>query len=904
MRKVALLMLIVVSLILLINLNTVISWSINYFNNTLTNEEIDFTGNENVTRYIRIPRNVTFVTTADISVTDLNASGAWLEVGTPDGNREWAGNIGFNLDNVTAHFAFDDTNNVGNNSNGTLGPDYILNLGIGQNSLCTNCGSGSLEWNITPVGVLNYSNLNHEIIDFATGCGTTVRGCSICYWFNGTITDNDAVISISANPLTPNTNNFVWVSAGTAMRFDIYNSAGTQTWANQTLIGHDLDYPDLFCLLMNSSDGTHTYVELWSNITEVQNMSGSGWSSNDDIIHIGSNVGIYNAMSANVDIDELLFINHFLVPSEISDLYNSGLGNKPNLTTAEATGNIRTAINDYLDVCEWADNYCYINATFHSDKLSTINVTSMSFDNVGIVVEAEVYNTSAYETDSETFWINLSYDNDSYSSISANLVYNLTNYAGTQTGAGSNIEFTRTIDIPSVVNSVSKDFYWEVALVNSSGTHYENSTTHSQSIDVINFALCDDSYNIKFLNISFKDEDTDAHIDGRIDFEANYYLGSGTFIEKLDYDSSTTHNYNFTFCADPTNRTFYVNSTKLNWKNDTSYALRSSLINWILTNATTEQTLYLLDDADGQYVTFQVVSASDQPISDVNVLAQRTIDSTLTTVGNDNTDDAGSVTFWLNPDYTHTFTFTKSGYSTYTTSLKPTEDIYTITLSSSIEVNGTEFTRGIYYNIEPKDFVLINDTEYLFAFNITSDYFVLDSYGFVLLNSSDYYLDEASGTGEAGGNDAYVVVDTNGHERIKMEWYYYTNGTYINGTSSWRVGDFYEGEFSVKSIADDIQALIGTEGFNEFTLALIAIALTFIITGVLSYVSGIQSPLAIVGIICGLTALFDYLGFYKLINPEFMIGGDVVWNGEFFLTIIVSLIFLGYIFYEIREQRT
>ena len=179
----------------------------------------------------------------------------------------------------------------------------------------------------------------------------------------------------------------------------------------------------------------------------------------------------------------------------------------------------------------------------------------------------------------------------------------------------------------------------------------------------------------------------------------------------------------------------------------------------------------------------------------------------------------------------------------------------------------------------------------------------MDSYGFILYNSSGFYLDEDSGTSGAGGNDAFVVFNTAGHQDIEMQWYYYTNDTYVNGTYAWRVGDYYEGEFSLKNTFDDIKALIGYSGFNEFSLALIAIFLTFIITGVICYVSGIQSPLAIVGMICGLTALFDYVGFYKITNAGSRVGGEVIWDGQYFVTIMVLLIFLGYLFYEIREQR-
>jgi hypothetical protein len=61
---------------------------INTFNNSLSTETLVFTGNENVTRYLRVFKDAN-ITEANITLDIPIGSNPWLEVGTNDGTYEW-----------------------------------------------------------------------------------------------------------------------------------------------------------------------------------------------------------------------------------------------------------------------------------------------------------------------------------------------------------------------------------------------------------------------------------------------------------------------------------------------------------------------------------------------------------------------------------------------------------------------------------------------------------------------------------------------------------------------------------------------------------------------------------------------------------------------------------------------
>jgi hypothetical protein len=246
------------------------------------------------------------------------------------------------------------------------------------------------------------------------------------------------------------------------------------------------------------------------------------------------------------------------------------------------------------------------------------------------------------------------------------------------------------------------------------------------------------------------------------------------------------------------------------------------------------------------YVTFQVINIGDQPLSGVEVNAYRTIDLISTNVGTGITGDDGSVTFWLNPDFSHTFTFEKTGYTTYTTTLTPTQSSYTITLGGSSSSTGggvsTDYTRGIRLYTYPKTKELQNDTSYNFIFNITSSYWEIDSYGFSLRLSNGTIVDSAVDSTEGSGTS--INYDVNNQSIIYMDYFYEVDDNYINGTTHWVISNSLNTDWSIKTFFEDTEEYMdsGLFGIDNFGRLLISFLLLFLVVGIVGYKFGVVNP--------------------------------------------------------------
>ena len=58
---------------------------------------------------------------------------------------------------------------------------------------------------------------------------------------------------------------------------------------------------------------------------------------------------------------------------------------------------------------------------------------------------------------------------------------------------------------------------------------------------------------------------------------------------------------------------------------------------------------------------------------------------------------SGAITMWLNPDFIHEFTFTKSPYTTLTRSFAPTQSSYTITMGGETggDSGRNDYVKGV-----------------------------------------------------------------------------------------------------------------------------------------------------------------------------------------------------------------
>lgn len=525
---------------------------------------------------------------------------------------------------------------------------------------------------------------------------------------------------------------------------------------------------------------------------------------------------------------------------------NGSLFNSTTNTTFNSTNGTRMfvqnfQINNYL----WNVKVCGINATGTS---CDSDLGNYSF-NVGSNLTGELHNSTTYETEDEDFILNLTIPPSS-TITNPYLNYNGTLYSATINDLGSNqYSITKTLDIPEGIGSNSFFYKWDLDGIN------ETSINYTQSVSQSLFARCNSTLTIRYINFTFQDEGNLSVIDASIPTSTfTYWLGSGLQNKTLNFIGA--ENNSFAFCFSPQNRSlnidYSLSYTKSGYQQRTTESITS------LSNLTTNKTLYLLADADGLFVTFQVVNTAEQPIEGVYVTANRTINGTTTLVGSGTTGAAGSVTFWLNPDFQHTLIFSKSGYDTYTTSLIPTQSSYTIQLVTGEIVATEDYTKGVTYSILPAENTVINATVIPFNFTISTSFWTLEEYGFVIRNSSGASLGSVSDNTGTGGI-VNLNINTSNYTSIVMDYYWVIEGNYTNSSRTWLIYNEEGTSWSIKQWFSDFSTYInsGMFGLDGFGKGIIIFLIILTFTGMMSWKYGLTSPAALAGIIWFLVYFFE-----------------------------------------------
>ena len=488
-------------------------------------------------------------------------------------------------------------------------------------------------------------------------------------------------------------------------------------------------------------------------------------------------------------------------------------------------------------------NYTIQGVGNDTESYESTNGT-LNFNLSRYFINSITFNSTTYETATETYSINIT-SNNSLTAVS--LLFNGTEYSMSKSGS----VWSKTLEIPtSSVGNNSIQFN-----LTYGGVDYSSNISY-QYVNNTYFTICNSTYTNDFLNLLFKDEGNLSSINAGLTLSTfTYSLTSGGTTKEYQY-INTTEQSNFSFCAYPTDRTFYV-TPYVQYKQGTDYPQRI----WnpsvqTYTSTATNQSLYLLSSVDGIYVTFQIINTADQLISGVDVTAVREISGSDVEVASGTTSAAGSVTFWLNPDFVHTFTFSKTGYDTYSYDDTPTQTSYTVTLGQAQSVQNDTF-RGIDYSLIPTNTYLENDTNYTFGFNLTSSYWDVSEYGFSLRLANGTTIDGGS-TGTEG-TELTLSYDVNNQSIIYMDYYWVINGNYTRATRYWIVQNTeYEG-YSIKTFFTDLNSYLdsGLFGLDNFGRILIVFMILFISVGAVSYKFGVVSPLGVMTLMFAIVFFFD-----------------------------------------------
>lgn len=312
------------------------------------------------------------------------------------------------------------------------------------------------------------------------------------------------------------------------------------------------------------------------------------------------------------------------------------------IITNQANSTSRYIDDFVLDAYTWNVYACSQNTSITICDFASENRTL----NVGASVGSATYLNRTYETSNEQFNQNITllagatlYD--------VNVVYNGTTHTGTFTDLGSDAyDLESKFDLPRHTTSTNMSFFWRLTYERTDGSFlFQNLTTRNQTVSPINMSHCksSDAYNDnRTLNFtsSFEVNETDVTT---FDFYGTfqYWLGTGNVRKNLSINSAGINN--ISICINPRNLTYY-SDTVIQYEK-TSYVKRNYyLVNSSLTNSTNDIALFLLDNTLSTTFIIDVIDSVRVAVADAYIYIQRYYPGTNSfhTVEMARTDEGGS----------------------------------------------------------------------------------------------------------------------------------------------------------------------------------------------------------------------------------------------------------------------
>jgi hypothetical protein len=418
----------------------------------------------------------------------------------------------------------------------------------------------------------------------------------------------------------------------------------------------------------------------------------------------------------------------------------------------------------------------------------------------------------------------------------------------------------------------------------------DNST---QQVNLTLFTHTNSTYPTQFLNISFKDENSLSNLNESIPTsQFIYYLGSGTVNKTLNFINNTD-NFNYSFSG-TTGGTLLKVLPVIQYRRVSDYPQRIWEPTLKLYNSTiTNQILYSLNTNDGIFVTYQVLDNSEQPISGVDVTSTRIVSGKTIQVSSGFTDISGTVTFWVNPDFQHTTTFSKEGYESLIFIHFPTQNAYTLNLGGEVEIEPICFS-GINQLVKPSESFLWQNELYDFNYTVSSSYWNLTSFQFILSYGNGTLIGSNSSTSSNGGIISLNDINVSDSSSILMSYFFEIDGDcgQIVGSKVWITQSTEGTEYSIKYLFTQINSYLslGLFGIDNFGRILLCFVIIVFMVGGMSKRYGLASEPAMMGILFGSVFMLD-VGLNLI--PIITIGS--ISAMPYFLTYITFIIMFAYI---------
>lgn len=543
---------------------------------------------------------------------------------------------------------------------------------------------------------------------------------------------------------------------------------------------------------------------------------------------------------------------------EGSTLYISGFANDTNLDS------VWYSYNGTNTTISGATTATLFNQSFNqstSDKTSlrlwandTFGNTNSSLVTWGYKVFENLvsYNTPVYSTSTEQFTANYTIGR-SYSSISADLIYNGTIYEATVQDNGYLI-VSKNLSMPSVSSETNLTFYLSLNF----GDEIINSSTFNQTVNPISFGICGGSLIYPMINFTTKSAENPFPIINAT-FKTAWQITAtdGGETTSYSFEDVTETNSSWKFCS-AFNNTLYVDAQIEYDAQD--YTLNSYYLeNANLTNETNYINLYTLNASKATVTTLLVRDDIQNPIEDVLIQIQLYDVGTdaFYLVGMGKTSFNGEDVAYLNwYDSLYRFILIQNGEvikSTNTTRISETPQIFDI-------LEGETFS-----------FEKFRDFEYSLTFNNLTNNFIL-SYtkpnGLVdqgclrvikRISLNDTTI--CNQCSSSASSTLYCNVDG------------YGNGTFIGtfyATGSWYLLDILTTTIG-KNFSESIFDLLDKEDSAFYT---------FFLSGIIVAMFMVNAVLGIVGIILALLAssAFGFIQIsYVIFAGVIILGVIIIW---------------------------
>ncbi len=674
------------------------------------------------------------------------------------------------------------------------------NINFGCQAGAVNCASGRIDevymWNrslsFAEIFALNDStffsssslptiSLNEPIDNFNSSSSSIVFNCSVT---EGGIANNVINLSLLIN---------------NQVNFTVFNTTPIQSLALERNL--------------SIADGNHNwncqaFTETQDNVTaDERNFS------------IDQTAPLINVTSPRGLINFHLIGNNLSLNWSVSDLNLDTCFYDYNGTNTTVT----CSDNNTLFVPETDLTSLIFYANDSSGNINS-NFTEWEFELIGI---NQTFNATTFQTALESYDINIIFNSTKFTSITGQLIYDNTSISSTVSGSGDNLNF-RASQLISSTSELSSLFFWNFSLTNATGTFNITtaSNTNIQNVTPVIFDLCNTTLNVSYLNFTFTNETiSQESVNATIVFTSTYYLNDATVNKTVTF-SNSSENPSYNFCFSPSDRVINTESDIV-YNNEESQQ-RIFTLTSLLSNLTSNQELFLLPTAKGLFSQFSTQDSVGNVLDGVRAVITRLLGGSTITVSSDFTDGSGVVVFFLDPDVTYTALFSLAGFSNNEFTFVPITDQRIVIMGSPITtiVNGTEISRNTTYQIIPRNNSLVNNTDVLFGFNVTS----AETISFISMNITNTTGSQIGFQSSASQGLISQTINTGNNTRISGLFIIQTATETITVTKVWIVGNEFEGDYSIFR-----QLSLYTEyGFSDFYRLLIVI---IIITGTLIFMS-------------------------------------------------------------------